>query len=151
MLRALRVESARAEKSRNSSTATLDSNSLLTLLLGTGTSQGVPMIGCDCAVCHSSDPRDKRLRSSVYIETPETLSSSILERIFALQALRENIRARRCAWFSLIRTDHIMGFDGSAAGFSSRHSAVSMPVYARPKRMADLGVRVFLATASQRD
>ena len=39
--------------------------------LGTGTSQGVPMIGCDCAVCQSSDPRDNRTLSSIFVKTPE--------------------------------------------------------------------------------
>ena len=39
--------------------------------LGTGTSVGVPMIGCDCDTCRSNDPRDKRLRSSIYLQTPE--------------------------------------------------------------------------------
>ncbi|RYZ44321.1 MAG: MBL fold metallo-hydrolase, partial [Sphingobacteriales bacterium] len=37
--------------------------------LGTGTSQGVPVISCPCAICTSADPRDNRLRSSVWIET----------------------------------------------------------------------------------
>ncbi|MEO6038556.1 MAG: MBL fold metallo-hydrolase, partial [Saprospiraceae bacterium] len=36
-------------------------------LLGTGTSQGVPVIGCDCAVCHSTDPHDNRLRASALL------------------------------------------------------------------------------------
>ena len=39
--------------------------------LGTGTSHGVPMIACDCAVCHSTDPRDSRLRTSIYVDVPD--------------------------------------------------------------------------------
>jgi phosphoribosyl 1,2-cyclic phosphate phosphodiesterase len=41
------------------------------IILGTGTSQGVPVIGCTCEVCTSSDPRDNRLRTSAFIETKE--------------------------------------------------------------------------------
>ena len=39
--------------------------------LGTGTSHGVPMIGCECETCRSTDPRDTRLRPSIFVETPD--------------------------------------------------------------------------------
>ena len=42
------------------------------ILLGTGTSQGVPVLGCNCEVCKSSDPRDHRFRTSALIETEST-------------------------------------------------------------------------------
>src|ERR1700738_338613 len=115
-------------------------NSQLTLtFLGTGTSQGVPMIGCDCEVCRSSDPRDKRLRSSVYIETPETSFVVDTGTDFRTQALRENIRRVDAVVFTHSHTDHIMGFD-DLRRFS--HARGSMPVYASLDTMQNLK-RVF--------
>src|ERR1700736_782585 len=115
-------------------------NSQLTLtFLGTGTSQGVPMIGCDCEVCRSSDPRDKRLRSSVYIKTPETSFVVDTGTDFRTQALRENIRKVDAVIFTHSHTDHIMGFD-DLRRFS--YARGSMPVYAPVETMRDLA-RVF--------
>jgi len=107
--------------------------------LGTGTSQGVPMIGCDCEVCRSSDPRDKRLRSSIYVETPECSWVVDTGTDFRTQALRENIRTVDAVIFTHSHTDHIMGFD-DLRRFS--HARGSMPVYAPAETMRDLE-RVF--------
>ena len=98
------------------------------------------MIGCDCAVCRSPDPRDKRLRSSVYIETSETAFIVDTGTDFRTQALRENIRCVDAVVFTHSHTDHIMGFD-DLRRFSWQRG--SMPVYASAKTMADLE-RVFM-------
>jgi phosphoribosyl 1,2-cyclic phosphate phosphodiesterase len=98
------------------------------------------MIGCDCAVCRSSDPRDKRLRSSIYIETPESAFIVDTGADFRTQILRENIRRVDAVVFTHSHTDHIMGFD-DLRRFSWQRG--SMPVYASAKTMADLE-RVFL-------
>ncbi len=107
--------------------------------LGTGTSQGVPMIGCDCDVCRSPDPRDNRLRSSIYIETPECSFVVDTGTDFRTQALREDIRNLDAVIFTHSHTDHIMGFD-DLRRFS--HARGSMPVYASLETMRDLE-RVF--------
>lgn len=107
--------------------------------LGTGTSQGVPMIGCDCAICRSTDPRDVRLRSSIYIETPECAFVVDTGTDFRTQALRENLRRVDAVVFTHSHTDHIMGFD-DLRRFS--HARGSMPVYAAADTMRDLE-RVF--------
>jgi len=107
--------------------------------LGTGTSQGVPMIGCDCEVCRSPDPRDQRLRSSIYIETSECSWVVDTGTDFRTQALREDIRQVDAVVFTHSHTDHIMGFD-DLRRFS--HARGSMPVYASPETMRDLE-RVF--------
>ena len=59
--------------------------------LGTGTSQGVPVISCPCEVCHSSDPRDNRLRSSVWIQTEKTSIVIDAGPDFRQQMLRHNV------------------------------------------------------------
>jgi phosphoribosyl 1,2-cyclic phosphate phosphodiesterase len=134
----LRVESAALLKISNSLQSTFNSQLILTFL-GTGTSQGVPMIGCDCEVCRSSDPRDKRLRSSIYVETPECSFVVDTGTDFRMQALRENIRRVDAAVFTHSHTDHIMGLD-DLRRFS--HERGSLPIYASAETMRDLE-RVF--------
>lgn len=107
--------------------------------LGTGTSQGVPVIGCDCAVCASSDPRDNRTRSSVYVQTPESAWLIDTGTDFRFQALREKINRVDAVVYTHSHTDHIMGFDDLRPFcFSGRH----LPVYASAETMNDLK-RVF--------
>jgi phosphoribosyl 1,2-cyclic phosphate phosphodiesterase len=121
-------------------TQTKTLNSQLTVtFLGTGTSQGVPMIGCDCAVCHSPDPRDQRLRSSIYMETPECSWVVDTGTDFRTQALRANIRQVDAVIFTHSHTDHIMGFDDLRRFAYERGF---MPVYAPAETMRDLE-RVF--------
>lgn len=79
--------------------------------LGTGTSQGVPCLGCGCAVCTSADPRDKRTRCSVYVETPESCWVIDTGADFRSQCLREGVRRVNAAVYTHAHTDHIMGFD----------------------------------------
>ena len=98
------------------------------------------MIGCDCAVCRSEDPRDKRLRSSIYIETPECAWVVDTGTDFRTQALRENIRRVDAVVFTHSHTDHIMGFD-DLRPFSASRGYV--PIYASRETMADLE-RVFM-------
>jgi phosphoribosyl 1,2-cyclic phosphate phosphodiesterase len=80
-------------------------------VLGSGTSQGVPMIGCRCAVCTSSDPRDQRMRSSIYLETPEGKILVDTTPDLRAQALRQGLDHLDAVLFTHAHADHIMGFD----------------------------------------
>ena len=84
--------------------------------LGTGTSVGIPVIGCDCAVCRSTDPRDKRMRSSVYVRTPEASWVVDTGPDFRMQCLREDIRSLDAAIFTHPHMDHLTGFDDLRRG-----------------------------------
>jgi phosphoribosyl 1,2-cyclic phosphate phosphodiesterase len=79
--------------------------------LGTGTSQGIPVIACDCAVCRSKDPRDQRTRTPAYVETPECAWVIDTGPDFRQQALREGVRKMDAVLLTHAHTDHIMGFD----------------------------------------
>ena len=79
--------------------------------LGTGTSQGVPIITCTCVVCSSTDPRDNRLRSSVLIETERTNIVIDTGPDFRQQMLRENVHKVDAILFTHGHKDHTAGFD----------------------------------------
>jgi phosphoribosyl 1,2-cyclic phosphate phosphodiesterase len=79
--------------------------------LGTGTSQGVPIIACKCAVCTSSDSKDKRLRSSVLIETEQTNIVIDTGPDFRQQMLREDVTRLDAVIFTHGHKDHTAGFD----------------------------------------
>ena len=108
--------------------------------LGTGTSLGVPMIGCDCAVCTSSDPRNRRRRSSVYVAAGATRFVIDTTPDFREQALTYGLRQVDAVLFTHAHADHILGLD-DIRRFNTLQSAV-IPVYAVPEVMAEVR-RVF--------
>jgi phosphoribosyl 1,2-cyclic phosphate phosphodiesterase len=79
--------------------------------LGTGTSQGVPVIACPCAICHSADPKDKRLRSSVLLETERGNIVIDTGPDFRYQMLRHDVRTLDAVLFTHNHKDHIAGLD----------------------------------------
>ncbi len=103
--------------------------------LGTGTSQGIPMLTCDCAVCRSSDPRDKRTRAAAYVETPECSWVVDTGPDFRQQALREGIRRVDAVLITHAHTDHIMGFDDLRAFC---HGGKVLPVYGSEETLTQL-------------
>ena len=89
----------------------MGSPSLKITFLGTGTSTGIPMIACNCAVCTSSDKKDKRLRSSIMVETEKTRFVIDTTPDFRYQMLRENVKYLDAVLFTHPHKDHIAGLD----------------------------------------
>ena len=109
--------------------------------LGTGTSHGVPMIGCDCKVCRSSDPRDQRLRPSIYIECADGTCLLVdTTPDLRLQALRHDLRRVDAILFTHSHADHIMGLD-EVRRFNVLNGG-AIPAYGDGPTIADLR-RVF--------
>ncbi len=98
-------------------------------ILGSGTSQGVPVIGCECEVCRSIDFRDKRLRSSIHIEVDSISIVIDSGPDFRQQMLRERINKLNALVFTHEHKDHTAGMDDIRSfNFLQKKD---MPVYAR--------------------
>lgn len=79
--------------------------------LGTGTSSGVPLIGCDCEVCSSADKKDNRLRSSILVQSATTTFVVDTGPDFRYQMLRQKIKHLDAVLFTHPHKDHMAGLD----------------------------------------
>lgn len=93
------------------------------------------MIGCDCPVCSSADPRDKRMRASVYVETPEVSWVIDTGPDFRAQCLRQGVRKVDAVLYTHAHTDHVMGMDDLRPFCPGGRP---LPIYASAETMADL-------------
>jgi phosphoribosyl 1,2-cyclic phosphate phosphodiesterase len=103
---------------------------LKAVFLGTGTSTGIPMIGCNCQVCHSADPKDQRTRTSFYIETQQTRIVFDTGPDFRTQMLSNRLTDLDAVVFTHNHKDHTAGLDDVRPINHLRKKVVE--VYAEP-------------------
>jgi phosphoribosyl 1,2-cyclic phosphate phosphodiesterase len=89
----------------------VSANDAYLTFLGTGTSVGVPVIGCICDICKSTDSRNKRTRASLFISTPEIKILIDSGPDLREQALRENLTEVDAVIYTHSHLDHVVGFD----------------------------------------
>jgi len=106
--------------------------------LGTGTSQGVPVIGCSCEVCQSLDFRDKRLRTSLHIQVDGQSIVIDTGPDFRQQMLREHISRLDAVIFTHAHRDHTAGLDDVRA--YNFMQEMNMPIYGSPATLEQLRV-----------
>jgi phosphoribosyl 1,2-cyclic phosphate phosphodiesterase len=107
------------------------------LVLGSGTSHGVPMIGCECATCRSTDPRDKRSRASVLIQVsggPSVLIDTTTD--LRAQALAHGVKRVDAIVYTHSHADHVMGLDDVRRFNILQKGAI--PCYADERTLRDL-------------
>lgn len=115
--------------------------------LGTGTSNGIPMIGCDCPVCRSADPRDRRSRSSAVVRAGDRVYLIDTATELRLQALAVGLDRVDAVLMTHAHADHTGGFDDLRRfnELMGRH----LPVYADPGTAAMLRERYAYAFVDQ--
>jgi phosphoribosyl 1,2-cyclic phosphate phosphodiesterase len=94
--------------------------------LGTGTSQGVPVIACDCEVCTSTDMRDKRLRASIMIQAEDKTVVIDSGPDFRFQMLREKVKHLDAIVYTHEHKDHIAGMDDIRAFNYSQNTLIDI-------------------------
>lgn len=104
--------------------------------LGSGTSHGVPVLTCTCSVCTSSDPRNKRTRSSLWVQERGTSILIDTATEFRLQALQAGLRQVDGVLYTHCHADHVFGFDDLRV--FSRLTKRSIPVYGNAPTIAEL-------------
>jgi phosphoribosyl 1,2-cyclic phosphate phosphodiesterase len=112
---------------------------MLFTLLGSGTSQGVPVIGCGCAVCMSKDKKDKRLRTSALISTETTNICIDCGPDFRAQMLRTKVPHLNAVLLTHEHSDHIAGLE-DLRSFQFRQQQ-AIPIYATPSVQASVKQR----------
>ena len=105
-------------------------------VLGSGTSVGVPTIGCDCAVCRSDDPRDTRLRPSIHVTDGGRGVLIDTTPDFRQQALRARLERVDAILFTHSHADHIMGLD-DVRPFNFKQGGV-IPIYGSSETIANI-------------
>jgi len=111
--------------------------------LGTGTSMGVPTLGCRCAVCTSPDPHDRRLRPSALVQwsDPARERTVVIDTgpDFREQALRSGLTRIDAVFYTHAHADHILGLDDlRPLSFITARETGPIPLYATPETTVDL-------------
>ena len=117
------------------------------ILTGTGTSHGIPVIGCSCNVCRSSDSRDNRLRCSAFLEPPANILVDVGPE-FRIQALKYKINKLDAVFITHSHADHLHGIDDLRV-FS--HTKALDPAHPDNKETEGEGLRIYTTTHAEHD
>lgn len=115
----------------------MSSEKATVLFMGTGTSTGVPIIGCSCPVCSSADPRDRRLRFGMHVSARGFGLQIDVSPDFREQAIRSKVPRVDAVVLSHCHADHVLGLDDLRRYNTLQNSSID--VWARPKVLS--GVR----------